>query len=235
MGRHVLLTVVLSVVMTTATYLALHFLVDPRLPVRAVDVPSLDGLTTEQARGLLEPRGLLLIVDEERSDPHAAPGTLIDQRPLPGSRLRRGDDVHVALATAAATVKVPSLAGLTVDAARSLLEPLKLKVGRLTDTPSATVAKGQVVTSTPPPGAEAKVDSALDLQISSGPAAAPVPSLLGKSRSKAKEILEKAGFAVGSIHYGSNDDYDGGLVIRQNPAANAVAPPGTKVDLTIND
>ena len=235
MGRQVLLTVVLSVVMTTATYLTLHFVVDPRLPVRAVDVPSLDGLTAEQARGLLEPRGLLLIVDEERADAHAAPGTRIDQRPRPGSRLRRGEDVHVALVTAASTVKVPPLTGLTVEAARAVLDPLKLKLGRTTDTPSPTLPKGQIVASTPAAGAEAKVDSAVDLQVSAGPPAQPVPSVIGKSRGTAKALLQKAGFAIGSIHYGSNDDYDGDVVIRQNPAANAVAPAGSKVDLTIND
>src|ERR1700761_8644047 len=98
MGRQALLTIVLSITMTTATYMALHFVVKPRLPVHAVDVPSLQGLTAEQARGLLEPRGLLLILDEERaSEEHLPAGTLMDQRPLAGSRMRRGEDVHAAL------------------------------------------------------------------------------------------------------------------------------------------
>ena len=110
-----LLTIVLAVGFTTATYLGMHFVVLPRLPVHAVDVPSLSGLTPEQARGLLEPRGLLLILDEERPDERAAPGTLIDQRPLAGSRLRRGEDVHAAVAEA---VRVPKVVGMTVDAAQ---------------------------------------------------------------------------------------------------------------------
>lgn len=235
MGRTVVLTVVLSVAMTTATYLALHFLVEPRLPVHAVDVPSLSGLTPEQARGLLEPRGLLLIVDEERADDRAAPGTLIDQRPLPGSRLRRGEDVHVALARAAAPVKVPKLTGLTVDAAREVLDPVRLKVGNVTETPHPTLPKGQIIGSTPPAGADAKADAAIDLQVSAGPAQQPVPSVIGKSKGSAKALLEKAGFVMGSVHYGSNDDYDAGIVIKQDPAANAQAAPGSKVDLTIND
>ncbi len=106
MGRHVVLTVVLSAAVTAATYLAMHFLVEPHLPVHAVDVPSLTGLTPEQARGLLEPRGLLLILDEERPDEHVAPGTCIDQRPMAGSRLRRGEDVHAALALAGGSCRM---------------------------------------------------------------------------------------------------------------------------------
>ncbi len=232
MGRSAALTIVLSIAFTAATYLGMHFVVLPRLPVHAVDVPSLSGLTPEQARGLLEPRGLLLILDEERPDERAAPGTLVDQRPLAGSRLRRGEDVHAAVAKA---VRVPKLVGMTVDAARDALEQLKMKAGAVTEVSSATAPKGQVLTQAPTAGAEARADATVDLQVSSGPAAQPVPSVIGKSRSGAKDALEKAGFAVGTLHVGSNDDYDSGIVIRQQPAANTQAPPGTKVDLTIND
>jgi beta-lactam-binding protein with PASTA domain len=59
--------------------------------------------------------------------------------------------------------------------------------------------------------------------------------VIGKSRSGAKEVLEKAGFVVGTLRVGSSDDYDTGVVIRQNPAANSTAAPGSKIDLTIND
>jgi serine/threonine-protein kinase len=235
MARSAFLTVVLAVTVTMATYLGLHFVVKPRLPVPAVDVPSLTGLTPEQARGLLEARGLLLILDEERQEASASPGTLLDQRPLAGSRLRRGEDVHAAVAKAPATVKVPKLAGLTVDAARDLLEQQKLKVGAVVEAPSATLPKGQIIASTPAAGAEAHAEGTIDLQVSAGPAAQAVPSVLGKSRSGAKALLEKSGFAVGAVKYGSNDDYDSGVVIRQDPAANAQAVPGSKVDLTIND
>jgi beta-lactam-binding protein with PASTA domain len=235
MGRSAFLTVVLSITVTAATYLGLHFVVKPRLPVHAVDVPSLTGLSAEQARGLLEPRGLLLILDEERQDGTVAPGTLMDQRPLAGSRLRRGEDVHAVVAKAPAPVKVPKLAGLTVDAARDALDQQKLKVGTVVEAPSATLAKGQVIGSMPAAGADAKADTTIDLQVSAGPAAQAVPSVLGKSRSGAKALLEKSGFAVGAVKYGSNDDYDSGVVIRQDPAANAQAAPGSKIDLTIND
>jgi serine/threonine-protein kinase len=230
-----LATILLSIVVTAATYLAMHFVVAPRLPVAGVDVPQLDGLTADQARALLEARGLLLILDEERPDEHAPPGTLIDQHPLPGSRLRRGEDVHAAVARATGMVKVPKLVGLTVDAAREALTEAKLKLGNTSEVASATAPKGQVMASTPAAGLDAKPDSAVDVHVSSGPAAQTVPGVVGKSRSSAKTLLEKAGFKVGTMKYGNNDDYDSGTVIKQDPPANAQAAPGSKVDLTIND
>jgi serine/threonine-protein kinase len=223
---------VLSVLFTSATYLAMHFLVKPHLPVHAVNVPSLGGLTPEQARGLLEPAGLLLVLDEERADEHNAPGTLIDQRPLAGSRVRRGDDIHAAVARPA---KVPKLVGLSADAAKDALNEAKLKLGAVNEAASATAPKGQVLSQNPAAGADARQDGTVDLQVSAGPAAQAVPQVVGKSKSRAKDLLEKAGFVVGNLRVGSNDDYDQGVVIKQDPPANSQAAPGTKVDLTIND
>jgi serine/threonine-protein kinase len=230
MGRSIVVSALVSVVM----FLGMYFFVAPRLPVAVSDVPPLIGLSPDQAHGLLNPRGLLLVLDGEREDAKATPGTIVEHHPLGGSHLRRGDVVHATLARAAATKLVPQLAGLTVDQAREALTRAKLTVGRSTEAPSDTIAKGLVATSTPAPGAEAKTDT-VDLVLSSGPATAGVPKVIGKSLSSAKGLLEKAGFVVGSTKYGSHDDYDQGAVIKQNPPAGTLSPPGTKIDLTIND
>ena len=225
----------LSVVATAATYLGMHFVVEPRLPVNAVEVPPIAGLSPEQARGLLEPRGLLLVLDAEKVDERVAPGTLCEQSPLGGSRLKRGDLVHASLARAGGPHLVPKVIGLTVDAARDAISEAKLHVGRTVDGPSDTVPRGQVAASSPEAGSEVKVETSIDLTLSTGPSTQPVPSVVGKRVSTAKQLLEKAGFAVGATKYGSNDDYDQGVVIGQNPPAGSQASPGVKIDLVVND
>jgi serine/threonine-protein kinase len=80
-----------------------------------------------------------------------------------------------------------------------------------------------------------KPDDSVDLVLSAGPGTASVPKVIGKRLSTAKDLLTKAGFAVGSTKYGSNDDYEQGIVIGQNPSAGSQASPGVKVDLVIND
>jgi serine/threonine-protein kinase len=225
----------LSVAATALTYVAMHYLVEPRLPVNAAEVPPISGLSPEQARGLLEPRGLLLVLDAEKVDERVPPGTLCEQSPLGGSRLKRGDQVHASVAKAGGPHLVPKLVGLTVDAARDLLQQSKLRVGRVVEAPSDAVPRGQIAVSTPEAGSELKPDSTVDLTVSTGPSTQPVPSVIGKRMSKAKELLEKAGFAVGGTKYGSNDDYDQGVIIGQNPPAGSQASPGVKIDLTIND
>jgi eukaryotic-like serine/threonine-protein kinase len=234
MGRMVV-TILVSALVSAGTYVVMELWVAPSLPVATVDVPPLGGLSPEQARGLLEPRGLLLVLDGERVDDRVPAGTIADQRPLGGSRLRKGDAVHADLARAGEPSRVPKLAGMTPDAAREALKAVKLRVGRTVDTMSADVARGLVVSSAPEAGAEMKPDTVVDLNVSAGPSTQPVPSVIGKSRTSAKALLEKAGFAVGATKYGSNDDYDQGVVIGQNPPAGAQASPGVKIDLTIND
>ncbi len=130
---------------------------------------------------------------------------------------------------------VPKVAGLTLDAARELLTKTRLHPGAVTEVTSDTIPKGQVISSAPVVGVEVKAETLIDLVVSSGPDASAIPSVIGKRQSKAKELLEKAGFVVGNTTMGSNDDYDQGVVIKQNPAANAQAARGAKVDLVIND
>src|SRR5581483_3986646 len=220
--RH-LVTVIVAAAVSAGTYVVMHLYVAPALPV-----------STEEARGLLEPRGLLLVLDGERVDDKVAAGTVAEQRPLGGSRLRRSDEVHATLARAGEPLHVPKLAGLTVDAARAALHEARLRAGNVVPTPS-DATPGTVTGSTPPAGADALRDALVDLTVSSGPATQPVPSVIGKRLSSAKGVLEKAGFAVGGTRYGSNDDYDQGVIISQNPPAGSQASPGVKIDLTIND
>jgi beta-lactam-binding protein with PASTA domain len=58
---------------------------------------------------------------------------------------------------------------------------------------------------------------------------------VGLRASKAKKTLEDAGFKVGKIRYGSSDDHDEGIVLKQTPAELAAAEPGASVDLVVNE
>jgi serine/threonine-protein kinase len=226
-------TVVLSAVVSAAMWLLMQYVVGPHLPVSASEVPPLVGLSTDQARGLLEPRGLLLALDGEKPDATVAAGSISEQKPLGGSRLRRGESVHAILAKQA--LQVPNVVGMTPDQARAALDKVKLKAGKQTDGPSDSVPKGQVASANPAVGAIVNSDTVVDLVVSVGPPTQAVPSVVGKRLSSAKSVLEQAGFAVGATRYGSSDDFEQGIVIRQNPAAGSQASPGVKIDLVIND
>lgn len=230
-------SIVLSIFATAGTYLIMHMYVGPHLPTSAVEVPQVVGLTAEQGRALTEPLGLLLVLDGEKEPDtdRITPGSLFDQRPLRGSRILRGGEIHAQVATAVQLLAVPSLAGQPVDAARQKIQQLGLRVGNVTEVASPTVPVGMVVATVPAANERLRRGDAVELQVSKGGEQTPIPSLRGKRPGGARAALEQAGFVLGSVGKGSDDNADDGVVLRQNPPAGTLAAKGQKVDIVINE
>lgn len=222
--------VVAAVVAAGTTY-AMHRTV---LQGEAAEVPSVLGLPGQSARALIEGRGFSFVVGEEREDAKVPPGNVVAQRPLEGSRIARGQRVEVVLAKAHAPVKAPALAGLPLADAKQRIEAAKLAVGKVAEDNSPEVKAGAVISQTPAEGAEVKVGMAVDLVVSKGVATVPVPAVVGRYLSRAKDDLQKAGFTVGNLRSRADDDRSHGIVLEQNPAANQPAPKGSAVDLVVN-
>lgn len=240
-GHPVLAAFFTSIFTTAAVFAALTY-ADQRglLPflhggAREAEVPSISGVSVEQARDLLAARGLLLTLQAERPDPEVPSGKIAGQVPLAGSRAVTGTAVQAFVSTGAGLVAVPAVAGSRPDDAVEQLRNRKLLAGPRREVASATIAAGLVVETEPASGKTVSPDTAVALLVSTGPTAKPVPKVVGLRASKAKKALEDAGFKVGKIRYGSNDDHDEGIVLKQTPGENAPAEPGTAVELVVNE
>lgn len=228
---------VLSILATAGTYVLMHTYVAPHLSAPTIEVPQVVGLTAEQGRALTEPLGLLLVLDGEKEpdSDRITPGSLFDQKPLRGSRILRGGEIHALVATAPQLVPVPNVAGQPVDAARRQLQQAGLRPGNVTELPSATVALGMVIATVPAAGEKLRHNEAVELQVSKGGEQVAVPSLRGKSAGGARAVLEQAGLVLGSIRKDSDDNAADGVVLRQSPAAGTAVAKGQKVDIVINE
>jgi serine/threonine-protein kinase len=229
--RDTVVSAVVAAVVAAGTSFALSRTVLQR---EAVEVPSVLGLPTQSARELIESRGLMFVVAEEREDSRTPAGNVVAQKPLQGSRIEHGHAVDVTVAKVPALVRIPGLAGLPLSEAKLRLEMAKLALGKVTEDASADVKAGSVMVQAPLEGAETKVGTPIDLVVSKGVAALPVPSVVGRSLTKAKDELQKAGFTVGNLRSRSDEDHSDGLILEQSPAANQPAPKGSAVDLVIN-
>lgn len=204
------------------------------LQKEAIEVPSVLGLPVQSARALVENRGLMFVVTEEREDARTQAGNIAAQRPLEGSRIERGHTLEVVVAKAPAPVKMPGLVGLPLADAKLRIEAAKLVVGKVGEDASADVKAGNVISQSIAEAGETRVGTVVDLVVSKGAATVAVPSVVGRSLARAKEELQKAGFAVGNLRSRSDDDHSDGLILEQIPAANQQAPKGSAVDLVIN-
>jgi serine/threonine-protein kinase len=206
-----------------------------RMGGHVAEVPSITGVTPDQARDLLRARGLLLTLQAERSDPAMPAGKIAAQVPLAGSRAAEGTGVQAFVSTGPGTITVPAVAGTRPDGAVEQLRSRRLLPGQRRDEASATVPAGLVIGTDPPAGKVVNPEDAVTLIVSTGQATAPVPKVVGLRLRKAKQALEQAGFKVGTTKYGSSDRYDEEVIIKQEPAENSPAAPGTVVNLVVNE
>jgi beta-lactam-binding protein with PASTA domain len=241
MGRPALVAFVTSLFTTAAAFAALtvadrrgvlDFLHGKR---GDVEVPSINGVSVEQARDLLHSRDLLLTLQAERPDPAIPAGKIAGQVPLAGSRTPRGAAIQAFVSSGASAVAIPTLTGARPDDAVEQLRNRKLVPGRRREEASETVGAGLVIGSDPPAGRSVGADAEVTLIISTGSAKKPVPKVLGFRLGKAKKALEEAGFKVGTTRTGSSDYYDEEVVIKQDPVDSTLAAPGSPVNLIVNE
>lgn len=199
------------------------------------DVPSLVGLSVEQARKLTDAASLLLVFDSERvpDSDQIPPGTVIEQRPLGGSRLHSGESVHATLSIAPQKTHVPVLMDSSLEAAKKSLEEAGLRLGKVQEATSPTVAAGQVIESRPPAGAEVRKGETVHLTVSKGGELV-VPNLRGMSAGGARATLDRAGLQLGSTRVAVDDNAADGVVLRQSPPAGTQVQRGAKVDIVVN-
>jgi serine/threonine-protein kinase len=229
--RDIVSSAVVAAVVAAGTTFAIQRMV---LQKEAIEVPSVLGLPVQSARALVESRGLMFVVTEEREDARGPAGNIVAQRPMEGSRIERGHTLDVVVAKAPAPIKMPGLVGLSLADAKLRIEAAKLAVGKVAEDTSADVKAGSVISQSIAEAGETRMGTAVDLVVSKGVATVPVPSVVGRSLARAKEELQKAGFAVGNLRSRTDDDRSDGLILEQIPAANQQAPKGSAVDLVIN-
>jgi serine/threonine-protein kinase len=219
-----------SVVTSAAMYLVLG----GTMPA-PTDVPTLVGLSIEQARKLSDNANLLLRFEGERVPEGAEvpPGTVIEQKPLGGSRVRSGEVIVATLASAVQRTRVPVLMEQPLEAAQRSLEEAGLKPGKITETQSQTIPPGQIVETRPPAGAEVRKGETVSLVVSKG-AEVTVPNLRGMLPAAARAALEKAGLQLGERRTGVDDNAADSVILRQNPPPGSAAQRGSKVDIVVN-
>jgi eukaryotic-like serine/threonine-protein kinase len=233
-GTMFFIALFVSAIVSAGVFLGARYLLPPKpKTIAIVDVPTVMGMQPVQARELLDGKGLLLVLDAQREDA-SAPGTIIAQTPLEGSRSRRYGEVHVVVSKGQQKVKVPDLAGQDATKATQALVEHKLVAGATEQEVSPTVAAGLVLATTPPAGTEVAPGAEVKLKVSAGAGTVAVPKVTGMTLKKAKELLAAAKFQVVAK---STYDEDRGayVVLRQDPAEGAKVAPGATINLVYNE
>jgi beta-lactam-binding protein with PASTA domain len=230
----VIVVVLLSVVTSIATVLGierLKLLTPPPRVSQRVGVPSLKGLSESDARQNLKALDLVFLLSERKAVPGAEPGTVVEQTPAAGQQLDAHGSVTVALARE--LPKVPSVVGRTLAEATALLAQGRYKLEQGEPLPSASVAKGSVVSQLPEAEAPQAADKPVVVRVSAGPAEIEVPKLLGQGIEKVKAQAKDLGFTL-KIVWTEEGETDSYVVLIQNPVSGTKLKPGDPVTVTVN-
>lgn len=231
----------LMVVFTsTITFLFFQFV----LPVmthhgEAIAVPSLAGISLEEADVLLRQRKLRFSITEETTYlPEYPPMTVLEQHPKSGTSVKSGRKIYLTLnSRTPPQVEIPNLVDGSVRNAKALLTDKGLLLGKIKYVPDIAQNavleqkyQGKVIA----PGTLIYKGSKIDLIVGKGlgKRSVEVPTLVGMKLEEAELLLLDKGINVGNISY-STDNTQGipGTIFQQMPAAGGQVRVGEAVDL----
>lgn len=196
-----------------------------------VGVPSVVGLTSDQATRRLADVGLGIRVVTRRSDDPA--DVVLAQRPRAGGFVDDGTTVDLVVSRGPPTVTVPDLAGRPSADARAELEGAGFVVA---ESPvfDDGVPAGAVVATEPAIGTAVLPESQITLVVSDGPAPVEVPGVAGRTYDEAVQALAGARLAATRADDEFSSTVEAGKVIGTNPAAGTSVPRDSTVAVVVS-
>lgn len=193
------------------------------------NVPDVVKLPQAEAVTKIRQANLKPVVRKEASE-DVAKGVVISQDPLGAKEVSEGTEVTITVSTGKEAADVPSVVGMDVDTALSVLRDAGLE-GSVQEVTSER-NKGTVVRQDPSSGKLQK-GGTVRLEVSSGPQLASVPTVVGNNVDSARSKLENAGWNVTTQSAASAEP--AGTVIGQTPSAGSQVPAGSTITLTVSD
>lgn len=203
---------------------------------KSVKLPDIVGMDVDEARELLEEKGLTL--DVAAMVKNEAPEGQILQvfSHKAGDMVKKGTKIKVQVSAGVEKTEVPDITGKTIEEAKKLLEDANLELGSQSTKNSDTVESGLIIEQSIKKGEEVEPGTAIDVVVSSGPSAklTTVPVLVGETLQEAQKKLRESGLIIGEITYGYDSKYVDGVVISQGVSAGTQIVEGQAVSIVIN-
>jgi serine/threonine-protein kinase len=163
-------------------------------------VPDLTGFALDRAEWEGEQQGYDVVASGRQYSDEIDEGDVIYQIPPPGSYLAAGDTVFTLVSLGAPDTRIPNLAGLDLDRARSMLHQIGVEVEGVEREASELLPQNVVVRSDPPAGTPVDGDGmSVVLSLSRGGTMVEMPDVRGLPQAAARDTLEIFGLTVGEV------------------------------------
>ncbi|HFI0300940.1 TPA: Stk1 family PASTA domain-containing Ser/Thr kinase [Streptococcus suis] len=197
-----------------------------------VQVPNVVGETLDVAKEKIEVSGLVVGNITEEASTEVKEGLVIRTAPEATASRRVGSKVDIVVASVA-MVTVPDVSGNDADTAQAELEALGFKVTQKEEYSDST-DDGYVIKTDPVANSSKEKGSTVTIIVSKGTQPQSVPDVTGKSQDTAKQLLEAAGFIVGTISEEYSMSVSQGNVIRTDPLPKVELEKGSVINMTVS-
>jgi len=195
--------------------------------------PRLVGMSETNALAEAEAAGFDFKVANRAFSETAPLGTVMKTDPEPGNRVLPGALIRGTVSKGPERHPVPDLEGKTTSEAMQALRNERLKVGKVTQDWSQTIAKGHVSKLTGVKvGDRLRRNARVSFVVSKGREPIQVVNTAGQSRSSAFYTLQNRGFAV-AVRQAYSDRVSEGRVISQYPSGGTMYR-GDTITITVS-
>lgn len=210
---------------------------------KSFPVPDFTGLDNQRVEELAHYNHLLLEIVDSTYIPYLPKGSVIDQYPQPGVKVKKNRTIFITInAFNQAKVEMPKVVGVSYRQGKTMLESRGLKVGRLIykrDFAKNNILQQQYKGQDIEPGVKIEKGQMIDLVLGDGlgKSTLPVPDLLKLKYQRAVNEINDAYFNVGAVDYDTTvhnyADSLSAMVWRQWPVSgeNSRALMGSKIKI----
>jgi beta-lactam-binding protein with PASTA domain len=200
-----------------------------------VEVPRVTGLDTAGAGELLKESELVPRVVAEEFNAKVPKGHVSAQRPVAGTRAKRGSEVRLILSRGTDQLEVPSLSGVGFPQAQRMLAEAGLTLGRVLRIHDDGHLQDTIIAQDPPPGAAATRGATVTVLVSAGSWEEDVtlPDMRGRDVVSALNLLKELQ-VEGRVTFERAASREG-RVISQTPAPGETVKAGGQVQIVVGD
>ena len=201
-----------------------------------VTVPDVRGMSEEDAKALLNKKGLgIQPVTRKESKKYKA-GKISKQTPEAGEKVSKHTKIEVVVSSGLVGSKkaIPDVSGMSETEAQNELEEAGFKVTSSFQYDDS-VESGKLISTTPEAGTKAEKGSTVTMLVSQGSNKKTVPDVRGMADATAQSTIKSYGFNVGTVTYDYSDSVEKGMVISQTVEPGTKASAGTSISITVSN
>ena len=200
------------------------------------ELPDVTDRPVTEAMEILDSCGFVPLIKDSVYDEKFSPGSVIQQNPLPFSKVKSGRRVYLIVSIGEKPLYVPALIGLTPQDAEFRLREQELNLNQVFYEFSDFYPRGVVISQSLPAGEVAQKNQRVNITVSLGvaPTTFEIPNLVGKSLDTAEKELEAIGVKIAKVKYSYRPQLVPGTVLNQSLEAGSSAAKVESISLLVS-